>query len=230
MDIVTWQPITRVLGPNEWVYWTNELQKYHTTKCNTHFRIFFYSQLVILGRWLLTWLIWFLPRLTLSIAVCQLTLSESESHCDWRSVSLSVLMSSPVRGSWPDISYCLTVTVLSLGGGPLWREGGFVFCQSLSAVVSQLSVRKLYTLYMFYMKLHSYTTYTRPPSVRAQYSRLCPTSGSLRYNGSPATRTVVCLTAAKFTPLVFSVTGLALSNDANTFIIMTLYDLRLLPT
>jgi hypothetical protein len=70
----TWQPITRVLGPNEWVYWTNELHKYHTTKCNTHFWIFFYSQLVILGRWLLTWVTWFLPRLTLSIAVCQLAL------------------------------------------------------------------------------------------------------------------------------------------------------------
>jgi hypothetical protein len=70
----TWQPITRVLGPNECVYWKNELQKYHTTKCNTHFRIFFYSQLVILGRLLLTWLTWFLPRLTLSIVVCQLTL------------------------------------------------------------------------------------------------------------------------------------------------------------
>jgi hypothetical protein len=37
--------------------------------------------------------------------------SESESHCDWRSARLSVLMSSPVLGSWPDISYCLTLTV-----------------------------------------------------------------------------------------------------------------------
>jgi hypothetical protein len=50
--------------------------------------------------------------------------SESESHCDWRSVSLSVLVSSPVRGSWPDItsSYCLTISVLSLGGGALSDE------------------------------------------------------------------------------------------------------------
>jgi hypothetical protein len=44
----------------------------------------------------------------------------------WRSVSLSVLASSPVRGSWPDINYCLTVTFLSLGGRPLWREGAVV--------------------------------------------------------------------------------------------------------
>jgi hypothetical protein len=29
--------------------------------------------------------------------------SKSKSHCDWRSVSLSVLVSSPVWGAWPDI-------------------------------------------------------------------------------------------------------------------------------
>jgi hypothetical protein len=78
--------------------------------------------------------------------------SESESHCDWRSVSLSDLVSSPVRGSWPDISYCLTISVLSLGGRPLWRKGGSVSCQSLSAVLSQLCVYpswKLISLYNF---------------------------------------------------------------------------------
>jgi hypothetical protein len=63
----------------------------------------------------------------------------------------------------------------------------------------------------------SYAIYTRPLSVRAQYSRLCPISGSFRYNGSLVTWTVVCLTAAKFKPLVFSVTGFALSNGANIF-------------
>jgi hypothetical protein len=31
--------------------------------------------------------------------------SESESLCDWQSVSLSVLVSSPVWGSWPDIHF-----------------------------------------------------------------------------------------------------------------------------
>jgi hypothetical protein len=76
---------------------------------------------------------------------------------------------------------------------------------------------------------HSYTIYTRPLSVWAQYSRLCPISGSFRYNGSLVTRTVVCLTAAKYKPLVFSVTGFALSNGANIFIIMILHDLCLLP-
>jgi hypothetical protein len=41
-------------------------------------------------------------------------------HWDWRSVSLSVLVSSPVWGSWPDINYCLTVTVFRLS---LYRLG-----------------------------------------------------------------------------------------------------------
>jgi hypothetical protein len=31
--------------------------------------------------------------------------SESESLCDWRSVSQYVLVSSPVRDSWPDVDY-----------------------------------------------------------------------------------------------------------------------------
>jgi hypothetical protein len=42
------------------------------------------------------------------ITNCLRSESESKSHCDWRSVSLSVLVSSPIWGSWPDI-YCLTV-------------------------------------------------------------------------------------------------------------------------
>jgi hypothetical protein len=37
-------------------------------------------------------------------------------------------MSSPIWGSWPDIYYCLTVTVLFFVGRPLWREDGSVCC------------------------------------------------------------------------------------------------------
>jgi hypothetical protein len=71
--------------------------------------------------------------------------SESESHCDWQSVSLSILVSSPVWGSWPDISYCLTVNVLSLGGRPLWREDGSVVCKSVC------SIRCIVSMYNFYI-------------------------------------------------------------------------------
>jgi hypothetical protein len=40
--------------------------------------------------------------------------------------------------------------------------------------------------------------------------------------------TVVSLTAAKFKPLIFSVSGLALSYAANMFVLMILYDFCLL--
>jgi hypothetical protein len=40
------------------------------------------------------------------------------------------------------------------------------------------------------------------------------------YNMSLITLTVVCLTAAKFKPLIFSMSGFALSNIANIFIVM----------
>jgi hypothetical protein len=63
--------------------------------------------------------------------------------------------------------------------------------------------------------MNVYTTYTRPLSVRAQYSRKCPIFSSYCYNSSLVTWTVVCLTAAKFKPRIFSVSGFALSNVAN---------------
>jgi hypothetical protein len=82
-----------------------------------------------------------------------------------------------------------------LAGYPLWREGGSVFCQSLSAVISQLSVcTVIYILHILHDMTLIYNIY-RPLSIWAQYSRLWPISGSFRYNGSPVTWTVVCLTA-----------------------------------
>jgi hypothetical protein len=98
--------------------------------------------------------------------------SNSKSLYDLRSVIPSVLVSSPVWGSWPDINYCLSLSVLSWGGRPLWREGGSVLCQSLSEVVSQLSnYTSVYILHVFHV---SYTVYTGPLSVRAKYWWLCP--------------------------------------------------------
>jgi hypothetical protein len=52
---------------------------------------------------------------------------------------------------------------------------------------------------------------------------------SLRYKGSLVKWTVINLTATKFKPLIFSVSGFALSYAANMFILMILYDLFLLP-
>jgi hypothetical protein len=45
---------------------------------------------------------------------CIKSKSKTKSHYDWRSVSQYVLVSNPIWGSWPDIYYCFTVTVLFL--------------------------------------------------------------------------------------------------------------------
>jgi hypothetical protein len=65
--------------------------------------------------------------------------------------------------------------------------------------------------------MYVYTTYTRPLSVQAQYSRSCPIISSTCYNSSLVTWTAVCLTAAKFTPLIFPVSRFTLSNVDSTF-------------
>jgi hypothetical protein len=116
------------------------------------------------------------------LLITDCTHSQSQSHIatDDQSVSLSVMVSSPVWGSWPDISYCVTVTVLYLGGRPLWREDGSVVCQSVSSIRSIVSMYS-YNFYILHVSLvieYIYNIYTRPLLVRAQYSRLCPISGS----------------------------------------------------
>jgi hypothetical protein len=64
---------------------------------------------------------------------------KSKSHCDWRSVSRSVLVSYPIWGIWPAI--CFFILILRklqscLWGRPLWREVGSVVCQSVFCVMS----------------------------------------------------------------------------------------------
>jgi hypothetical protein len=56
-----------------------------------------------------------------------LTQSKSESHYDRWPVGQWVLVSSPVWGSWPDVNYCLTVTVLSVSGAPSDERSGLSF-------------------------------------------------------------------------------------------------------
>jgi hypothetical protein len=53
--------------------------------------------------------------------------SKSRSHYDRRPVGHWVLVSSPVWGSWPDVNYCLTVTVLSISGAPSDERLGLSF-------------------------------------------------------------------------------------------------------
>jgi hypothetical protein len=64
---------------------------------------------------------------------------------------------------------------------------------------------------MLHIVINVYAISTGLLSVQAQYSRLRPIYSSFRYNSTLVTWTVVCLTAAKFKPLIFSKSGFAFS-------------------
>jgi hypothetical protein len=49
------------------------------------------------------------------------------SEYDQRSVGQSVLVLSPIQGSWPDINYSVTITVLSMAGAPSDERSGLSF-------------------------------------------------------------------------------------------------------
>jgi hypothetical protein len=68
--------------------------------------------------------------------------SQSQSHftTDGQSVSQSVLVSSPVRGSWPDIYFYFESYCPVYMGRPLWREDGSVICLGQSVVMSLVSI------------------------------------------------------------------------------------------
>jgi hypothetical protein len=77
-----------------------------------------------------------------------------------------------------------------------------------------------------YIHIH---THTRPLSVQVQYSKFCPINSSPGYNGSFVTWTVIRMTATKFQPLTFSVTGFTLYIIANILSFMILNGSSLLP-
>jgi hypothetical protein len=87
----------------------------------------------------------FFPPLQLNF----LQLSETESHCDWRSVSLSVLvlLSCPWEGALSD------------------ERTGLSFV-SQPAVLGQLSVCTIFTFYMCHMLLNTYKASVSPGSVQ----------------------------------------------------------------
>jgi hypothetical protein len=68
-------------------------------------------------------------------------LSQSQGHiaADGQSVSLSVLVSSPARGSWPDIHSWLKSYSPVRMGRPLWREVGSVILWTYSSRLSLYS-------------------------------------------------------------------------------------------
>jgi hypothetical protein len=128
--------------------------------------------------------------------------------------------------------YQIFITVRQLQAcwcGALSLTRGRVCClsESQSVVMSLLSV---YVQFTFYMLLNACIYNIYKSSVQAQYSRSCPIISSSGYNSSLVVAlTGLCLTAARFKPLIFPVSGFALSNVANIWIFVILYDFNLLP-
>jgi hypothetical protein len=96
-------------------------------------------------------------RLTVSQSVC-LGVELSGAH-DQILITVWQLLSCPWKGALSD------------------ERTGLSFV-SQPAVLGQLAVCTIFTFYICHMLLNTYTIYTRRLSVRAQYSRLCPISGS----------------------------------------------------
>jgi hypothetical protein len=63
-----------------------------------------------------------------------------KSHCNWQSVNQQVLVSSPIWGSWPDIYYPSTVTVLFFWGALSDERTGLSF-YTLLALTSVVFLR-----------------------------------------------------------------------------------------
>jgi hypothetical protein len=143
--------------------------------------------------------------------------SQSKSHI--ATDGQSVLLSSPIC----QLLFCPC-------GAPSVTKGRVRrVSESLSAVITQSSQCTLclhFTFYYMLLNVCVYIQYIQSLlSFQGQYSRSCPVFISSHYNGSLVTWTVVCLTAAKFKPLVFPVSVFALS----IFIILTKLVPRITP-
>jgi hypothetical protein len=86
---------------------------------------------------------------------------------------------------------------------------------------------KIYTCCTHLQYNTKFTIYTGLVQSRLGTADYVLVTSSLHYNDSLDTRTVIHMTAAKFEPLIFSVSGLALSRETNIF--MILHDFCLLP-
>jgi hypothetical protein len=91
-------------------------------------------------------------------------------------------------------------------------------------------VKRKNRTYSMLLKILPFALHTSPRSVEALQSRSCLSKHILCYNGSLVTWMVLRLTAAKFKPFIFSMSGFTLSYTANMLLFMILYDFCFLPT
>jgi hypothetical protein len=76
---------------------------------------------------------------------------------------------APIRGLRPDLYYCQTIADLLMWGALSDVRTGLSFAR----LSSNKSLVSTYNLHFTSYWMHVYTTYTRPLSVQAQYSRSC---------------------------------------------------------
>jgi hypothetical protein len=131
----------------------------------------------------------------------------------------------PISSSWHQAPWGSLPEDFSLQLNPC-SQGPYVTSSLMRGWVCLLRiclafVKCTYCTYSILLKFLPFALYTISLSVQALQSRSC-----LSYvcdNGSIVTWTVVSLSIAKFKPLIFSVSGFALSYAENMFILMILY-------
>jgi hypothetical protein len=106
----------------------------------------------------------------------------------------------------------------------------FCFLLSFFLLWTRLTFRQVYISHIHHVPENSSCCTTHTSSVSTGFRhQFMPLLRILCYNGILITWTVVSLTNAKFKPLIFSMSGFALSYAANMFTVMISYDLCLLP-
>jgi hypothetical protein len=121
--------------------------------------------------------------------------SKSKPCYDRLSVSQYVLVLSPFCNLWPDIIFCMKVSVLSLWGALYDEMSGLSpvsHCHQCLVHCQRFNI--IYIVHVTCFK-YIYAIYTRPLSAQAQYSRSCH---NVRCNSSLEVWTVVRLIDAKF--------------------------------
>jgi hypothetical protein len=129
-------------GKEHWQQCTADIIGTYTAR-RTHISVYSHDSSIYNFIVTFTTIIW-----SLYIEHKKLREEKPKSSYDWRPVSQYVLMSSPFWFSWPDVCYCLAVSVVSLRGALSERTGLSIFSQY--ALFSRLSVHTyVFTYQMF---------------------------------------------------------------------------------
>jgi hypothetical protein len=156
------------------------------------------------------------------------TKGELQSHCGWRSVRSALLVSLLSCGLWP--VFFLTPHHNNVEAPPMMA---FWLCSLPYICLCQLYVLtclQFHCMCAFLQRLNSfnhkdYSACTWPMSFQALYSWSCPVLLSYGSKGILVSWKVVRFWAAKFKPLLFSVSDFVFSRVPKTFIPEIFYNI-----